>query len=44
VPDDELDTLCRRHLVAYKAPAAYRWLDELPRNEVGKVLRRQLPP
>ena len=33
---------CREHLVAYKVPAAYRWVDELPRSEVGKVLRRQL--
>jgi long-chain acyl-CoA synthetase len=43
VPDQELEALCRQHLVAYKVPAAYRWLDELPRNEAGKVLRRQLP-
>jgi len=38
VPDGDLDALCRQHLVAYKVPAAYRWLDDLPRNEVGKVL------
>jgi len=42
VPDRQLDALCREHLVAYKVPAAYRWVDELPRSEVGKVLRRQL--
>lgn len=42
VPDDELVDLCRQHLVAYKVPAAFTWLDELPRNEAGKVLRRQL--
>jgi acyl-CoA synthetase (AMP-forming)/AMP-acid ligase II len=42
VPDDELAALCRRHLVAYKVPAAFRWIDALPRSEVGKVLRSQL--
>ena len=42
VDDATLEALCRRHLVAYKVPVAYHWIDELPRNEVGKVLRSQL--
>ncbi|MEO6467522.1 MAG: fatty acid--CoA ligase family protein, partial [Acidimicrobiia bacterium] len=42
VADDELVALCREHLVAYKVPAAFHWVDTLPRNEVGKVLRRAL--
>jgi acyl-coenzyme A synthetase/AMP-(fatty) acid ligase len=42
VPDAELEALCREHLVAYKVPAAFHWIDALPRNEVGKVLRREL--
>ena len=42
VPDAELVDLCREHLVAYKVPSAFHWIDELPRSEVGKVLRRQL--
>ena len=44
VPDSELDALCREHLVAYKIPVAFHWIDELPRSEVGKVLRKQLMP
>jgi acyl-coenzyme A synthetase/AMP-(fatty) acid ligase len=44
VPDSELDALCREHLVAYKVPVAFHWIDELPRSEVGKVLRKQLMP
>ena len=42
VPDEELAALCREHLVAYKVPAAFHWVDELPRSEVGKVLRTEL--
>ena len=42
VADDDLDALCREHLVAYKVPAAFHWIDELPRSEVGKVLRHEL--
>ena len=41
-PDDELERLCRDHLVAYKIPVAYRRIAALPRSEVGKVLRREL--
>ena len=42
VGDDELRALCREHLVAYKVPVAFHWIDTLPRSEVGKVLRRDL--
>ncbi len=40
--DDQLTTLCREHLAAYKVPAAFHWIDAIPRNEVGKVVRRDL--
>jgi acyl-coenzyme A synthetase/AMP-(fatty) acid ligase len=42
VADDELIALCREHLVAYKIPVAFHHVAELPRSEVGKVLRREL--
>ncbi len=42
VADDELRSLCREHLVAYKVPVAFHWIAALPRTEVGKVLRREL--
>jgi acyl-CoA synthetase (AMP-forming)/AMP-acid ligase II len=41
-PDDDLERLCREHLVAYKTPVAFLRVDALPRSEVGKVLRRAL--
>jgi acyl-coenzyme A synthetase/AMP-(fatty) acid ligase len=37
-----LDALCRERLVAYKVPVAFHFVDDLPRSEVGKVLRSEL--
>ena len=44
--DSDLGEVCRRHLVAYKVPVRFEFLDRLPRSETGKVLRRELavPP
>ncbi|HVN52235.1 MAG TPA: fatty acid--CoA ligase family protein, partial [Acidimicrobiales bacterium] len=39
---DALDVLCRQHLAPYKVPVRYLPLDALPRNEIGKVLHREL--
>jgi long-chain acyl-CoA synthetase len=38
----ELEALCREHLLAYKVPVSFERVSSLPRNEVGKVLRRVL--
>jgi acyl-CoA synthetase (AMP-forming)/AMP-acid ligase II len=38
----ELAEHARRHLAAYKVPVHFVVVDELPRNDVGKVLRRDL--
>jgi long-chain acyl-CoA synthetase len=39
---DALTELCRAHLAPYKVPARFQPVDALPRNEVGKVLLREL--
>ncbi len=33
---------CRRHLAPYKVPVRFEPVGELPRNEVGKVLKAEL--
>jgi acyl-CoA synthetase (AMP-forming)/AMP-acid ligase II len=40
--DGELETLCREHLAPYKVPVAFRRMQQLPRNETGKLLRAEL--
>jgi acyl-coenzyme A synthetase/AMP-(fatty) acid ligase len=42
VRDPELEELCRRQLAPYKVPVRFERVTALPRNEVGKVLKRQL--
>jgi long-chain acyl-CoA synthetase len=39
---DALAALCREHLAPYKVPLRFVALDTLPRNEVGKVMLREL--
>lgn len=33
---------CRQHLTGYKIPKEIRFVDELPKSNVGKILRREL--
>ena len=33
---------CRQHLTGYKVPRLVEFLDELPKSNVGKILRREL--
>lgn len=43
VTADELEAFCRERLADYKVPRRYTFLDELPRNPTGKVVKRDLP-
>jgi long-chain acyl-CoA synthetase len=39
---DELKAFCRENLTAYKVPKYIEWRRELPKSNVGKILRRVL--
>lgn len=38
----ELIAYCRENLTGYKVPKEVEWVDELPKSNVGKILRRKL--
>jgi len=42
VDEDTIKTYVRDHLARYKVPREVVFLDELPRNPTGKVLKREL--
>lgn len=42
VSPEELDAHCLARLARYKRPKSYQFLEELPRNGAGKVLKAQL--
>lgn len=39
---EELTAFCRTGLTAYKVPKDIEFRDELPKSNVGKILRREL--
>jgi long-chain acyl-CoA synthetase len=42
VTAESLDAWCIDHIARYKRPRVYRFVRELPKNENGKVLKREL--
>lgn len=40
--EGEIKTHCRRYLTGYKVPKIIEFRDELPKSNVGKILRREL--
>ena len=43
VNEEELRAFCRERLAGFKVPKSITFVDELPRNAQGKLLRRELP-
>lgn len=39
---EALEAFCREQLTGYKVPKQYQFVDELPKSNVGKILRREL--
>jgi len=39
---DELDSLCLANIARFKRPKGYRFVDSLPKNNYGKVLKTEL--
>ncbi|MCV7103567.1 long-chain-fatty-acid--CoA ligase [Mycobacterium palustre] len=42
VTQDELIAHCRGLIAAYKCPTSIEWIDTLPRNAAGKILKKEL--
>jgi len=42
VTEEELIEHCRQQLAKYKCPTSVEWIDSLPRNPSGKVLKKDL--
>ncbi len=42
VSEADLDAHCLSQIARFKRPKAYYWLDELPKNNYGKVLKAEL--
>lgn len=40
--EEELIAYCKENLTGYKVPKAISFIDELPKSNVGKILRREL--
>jgi long-chain acyl-CoA synthetase len=39
---DELDALCLARIARFKRPKEYRFVDALPKNNYGKILKTEL--
>lgn len=39
---DEIRAFCKQHLAPYKVPSAIEFIEELPKSQAGKILRRVL--
>jgi len=42
VTEPELIAFCRNRIAVYKAPCLVEFVDSLPRNPAGKILKRKL--
>jgi len=39
---DEIKAFCKKHVAGYKTPKSIDFVDALPKNAAGKILKREL--
>ncbi|MFH1846222.1 MAG: hypothetical protein ABH869_01550, partial [Candidatus Omnitrophota bacterium] len=42
IDEKELRRYCNKHLADYQQPMAYEFVKELPKNEMGKIMKNKL--
>ena len=42
IPVEELTAYCKKGLTAYKVPREFSFVEDLPKSNIGKILRREL--
>ncbi|WP_439953196.1 AMP-binding enzyme, partial [Escherichia coli] len=42
ITSEQIRAFCKEHLTAYKVPKFVEFRDELPKSNVGKILRKDL--
>ena len=42
ISEADITEFCRKHLTGYKVPRQIKFVDELPKTNVGKILRKDL--
>jgi acyl-CoA synthetase (AMP-forming)/AMP-acid ligase II len=42
ISEDEIIAHCRQHLAGFKVPKSVDYADAIPRNAVGKMLKKEL--
>jgi len=40
--EEDVEQFCRENLTGYKRPKVIAFVDDLPKSNVGKILRREL--
>jgi long-chain acyl-CoA synthetase len=40
--EEEIINFCRKHIAHYKAPKTLEFVEDLPKNPQGKILKKEL--
>jgi acyl-CoA synthetase (AMP-forming)/AMP-acid ligase II len=42
VTPEEITAFCKKHIAGYKVPKSIEFVDALPKNAAGKILKKEL--